>query len=118
MPDLNRLVVNSSNGARVGVRVGVLVGVDVTVGEGVMVAVGDAVALGVTVRVMVGLGVIVRVGVGWKYEIALHPASHTGSASKINRSILLGDGKKGVMIVDFSMVKAEGVVPIANLTLR
>jgi hypothetical protein len=69
-----------------------------------MVAVGDGVKLGVTVSVMVGLGVIVRVGVGRNEEIALQPASPKGSTIKINRNILLGNGKKGVMIVDFSMV--------------
>ncbi len=64
MPGRSFFVVNTSNGARVGVRVGVLVGVGVIVGLGVIVAVGEGVTLGVSVIVAVLLAAAVKVAVG------------------------------------------------------
>ena len=60
-------MVNSSNGARVGVRVGtsvdVLVRVGITLGRGDLVNVGSCGVVGETVKVTVTPGVLVLAGV-------------------------------------------------------
>jgi hypothetical protein len=120
MPGRNNRVLNISRGARVGVTVGVLVGVGVFVEVGVLVEVGEGVLLGLGVAVRVEEGTMVHVGVGLGGRGSLQAASHPAITNRHNNpfeNFLWSDAKKRIMIVDFIMVDAEGVISIPHETL-
>ena len=101
---------NSSNGARVGVRVGtsvdVLVRVGISLGRGDLVNVGSCGVVGDTVKVTVAPGVFVHADVTLDEVWTLHATSQHAITTTHNdklRCLLWLDGEEGVMIIDLPM---------------
>jgi hypothetical protein len=87
---------------------------------GVLVKVGEGVLLGLGVAVRVKVGTIVHVGVGLVGSGWLHATSHPVVTNRHNNpfeNFLWSDSKKRIMIIDFIMVDAKGVISIPDETL-